>query len=185
MRVAGKLTPRILGGARSSAGARALRREPPQREPRQSAVGGDRSPRGGSAAPSRSGRRRRARPAIASSAGSNGNSARTTSITSKTPALTVPEGTSERKAIGSETMNASSELARTSRAAPPIAAPKAAKPAPPARIASDDQRSRAPVDRDQERSSAAEHQQRDRERGDDAEHDLLDQQPGRGRRARG
>ena len=48
----------------------------------------------------------------------------------------MPEGTSERKAIGSETMNASSELARTSFAAPPIAAPKAAKAAPPARIAS-------------------------------------------------
>ena len=70
-----------------------------------------------------------------------------------------PTGTSERKAIGSETMNASSELARTSLAAPPIAAPKAAKPAPPATIASRISGERAPVDRDERgerrRASAA------------------------------
>ena len=91
-----------------------------------------RSRRGGAAARARPGRRSRARRSTASSAGSNGNRARTTSIAWKTPPLTVPLGTSERKAIGSETMNASSELARTSRAAPPIAPPNAAKPAPPA-----------------------------------------------------
>ena len=47
----------------------------------------------------------------------------------------MPDSTRETKAIGSEIMKASSELARTSRAAPPIAAPKAAKAAPPATIA--------------------------------------------------
>ena len=94
---------------------------------------------------------------------------------------TVPDGTSERKAIGSETMNASSELARTSRAAAPIAAPKAAKPAPPATIATAIQSGSRPQSSRDEQRQPGEHQQRHRERDDDPEHDLLGEQRGRGR----
>ena len=75
---------------------------------------------------------------------------------------TEPEGTSERKASGSETMKASSEAARTSRAAAPRAAPAAAKAAPPARIATRISPIR-PQSRSTNSSRPAEHQHRHHE----------------------
>ena len=81
-------------------------------------------------------------------------------------------------------MNASSELARTSRAEPPIAAPKAANAAPPATIASAISGAPRPVDRDQG-AERDEQQQGDDDRGEDPEHDLLDQQPAGPDEARG
>ncbi len=130
------------------------------------------SPGGGSACPA-PGRAASSAPDIASSAASNGNSARTTLITSNRAGLTVPDSTSEMNAIGSEIMNASSELARTSRAAAPIAAPKAANAAPPATIATQDEREAAPVDVDEQRQ-AGEHQEGDDDRQRHAQAHLLD-----------
>ena len=85
----------------------------------------------------------------ASSVGLNGNSAETTWMTSYSPSDTVPLGTSARKAIGSESRNASSDAARTSRASPPMATPSALKASAPAEQREQPQRRLRPRDRDE------------------------------------
>ena len=92
---------------------------------------------------------------------------------------TAPEGTSERKAIGSVTMKASRETARTSRAAAPSAAPAAPSAAPPATIASQPERRSGSSCSGTKICMPAEHQQGDGEADADPEHDLLAEQ-GRG-----
>jgi hypothetical protein len=63
---------------------------------------------------------------IASSVALNGKAPDTTWMTLYRPADTAPDGTSARKAIGSDSMNASREAARTSLVIAPIARPIAA-----------------------------------------------------------
>ncbi len=99
----------------------------------------------------------------------------TTSITSKSAGLTVPDGTSERNAIGRLIMNASSErrpdLAR--RAADRGAEGGEAGAAGGDRR--DPEQEAAPVEVD-EQPEAGEHQQGHHERDDDPQQDLLAEQ---------
>ena len=120
---------------------------------------------------------------IASSDGSNGKSARKISIALKTPPLTVPDGTSERNATGSETMNARSERgADLARGGADRGAEGGER-----RAAEDDrqhdQPDPLPRDRD-ERRQHPQHHERHGDRGDDAERQLLDQEARLGRPSR-
>ena len=74
-------------------------------------------------------------PERASSAGRKGKAPAMTWITSRSPLLTVPEGTSEMNSTGSARAKARSALARTSLAAAPIARPSADEAAPASRMA--------------------------------------------------